>query len=247
VPFFYRRHNLFQLITEADEGSWCIDKYVEKHLSNHRDNQIHNIQTRNLFHDMLKEATSQTESDGNVRVFISGFENNDLTLPVILTNRKEFAYFLWSIRDYEENQWYSFNNDGSCTFWTGQDHVMPQLPSLSCFTTHTPDQVEDAIDQQYQAIENKSKASPTTSLSVVKIQSVNTGYRQNPQDFDYSRWTVKELTEELRQRKVELKRNIRITGKNKEELITRLREDDMLHGGDIYAITLTQVSQYNDN
>jgi len=70
-----------------------------------------------------------------------------------------------------------------------------------------------------------------------------TTYQQNPVDLDYGRGTVKELEAELRKRKVQLSRDVLITGK-KAELVARLKADDLKHGGDLYVVTRNQVAQY---
>jgi len=173
VPFFYRRHDLFQLISEVDEGTWCLDKYIEKYLSNHKDNQIQNIQTRTYFRDILKAAASQNGvGDDNIRIFINGFDNQDLVVPPAMTKTKEFSYLLWTVRDYAENQWYHVEDGGSCTFYTGTQRQVPTLPVLHNFATHNPDEVEDSIESQYQGIRSRSTTSATL-ISLSKTQSVD--------------------------------------------------------------------------
>jgi hypothetical protein len=223
VGFLYRRHAVFDLNSELEEGEWKLDRHIETKLSNHQ-NPMQNIRDRKYHIEKRDEYTTTTTNTNKKAILAAIGDVNEMNeiISVEASQSESFAWLLYSLRDFAEGEWYEFDEEKGWTFKTGTEepetrggvHVFRAIDI-------TAEQLVNRMDEMYKEI----KENNPNAKSIQIIEDLDTS--ENNIEGNYERWTKNELQDEIRERnkKKTAGEGIKVTG-NKAELIKRLTTDD---------------------
>ena len=225
VPFLSRRFHLSNLVAERNEASWRHERITEIQCSNHQDNQIANILLRTINRKErlgFSNATKKEKQPSN--------PNPDFVIPANMAATLEFTYLLWTIRDYEEEIWFTCQSNGDWKFFTSSTRDIgeqPTTPQSLSFENMTAQEAMDAIQAQYERIKtNSPHLQSVQRIEAAKIVINDTVSLPS----DYNEWSAEMLRNEIKRRRNEeqdqqQKSKLVVTGK-KDVLVQRLGEHD---------------------
>jgi len=219
LPKLWRQCDPIDNTAEDEERSWKNDRHVRKYLTAGSDGSFKQIAIRAHFSEISQQWASSAIPTNRIAANAeSTLSEDSIIIPQRFCETEDFSYFLWSIRDFEEQIWHKQCDTGSrgWLFYTGNGTIVEQNTELLRFMTIA--EVDNQIAHDWERIKQ------TTSETVRRIELLNFT-RVHPLTFvPYIEWRKKDLHRLIGQRLRD------IDNREEETYLTKQRAENLEKG-----------------